>query len=111
MKKLIPIFASILIIISSCTGIRNTTRGMENESFIEIFGNTGKYSQGVTVQVDENAPFTAQVNKPHPDRPKGTVYAISPGKHVVSVTFKDVVIYKKQIFISSQETLKIDLQD
>lgn len=111
MKKLIPIFAIILIIAYSCTGIRSTTRGMENESYIEVFGNTGKYSQGVTVQVDENKPFMAQVNKPHPDRPKGTVYAISPGKHVVSVTYKDIVIYKKQIFISSQETLKIDLPE
>jgi len=110
MKKLIPIFVVVLILVSSCTGIKSTTRGLENESFIEIFGNTSKYDKGVMVQVDDTQPFIAQVNKPNPDRPKGTTYAISPGKHVVSVTFSGVVVYRKQVFISSQETLKIDLQ-
>jgi len=110
MKKLIPIFAVVLILVSSCTGLKSTTRGIENESYIEIYGDLSKYDKGVLVQVDESTPFVAQVTKPHPDRPKGITYAISPGKHIVSVSFNNVVVYKKQVFLSSQETLKIDLQ-
>jgi len=35
------------------------------------------------------------------------VYAISTGKHVISVYYNDKVIYQKQIFISAQETKKV----
>ena len=57
--------------------------------------------------IDDITAFKAEVNKDHADRPKGNVYAISTGTHTIIVTYKDNVIYKKQIFVSAQETKKI----
>jgi hypothetical protein len=110
MKKMIKALAIAFIFLMSCTGIKTSSSGLENESFLEIIGTPDSYSGGVDVNIDDKTNFKADVNKDHADRPKGKVYAISTGTHVVTVTHNGQVIYKKQIFISAQETKKIVLQ-
>ena len=109
MKKLIGIFAIGLFIITGCTGVKTVTKGLENDSYLELIGNPGKYSGGVDVTIDETTSFIAEVNKDGAKRPKGNVYAISTGRHSVTVKYKDQVIYSKQIFVSAQETKQIVL--
>jgi hypothetical protein len=107
MKKVIFILAIGLIFYSGCTGTKTISTGLENKSFLEFIGNPSTYSSGVDVLIDDITAFKAEVNKDHADRPKGNVYAISTGTHTIIVTYKDNVIYKKQIFVSAQETKKI----
>jgi hypothetical protein len=96
-----------LILLTSCGGIKTSSSGLERESFLEFIGNPGNYSDGVEVSVDNKPTFKAEVFNDKATRIKGKVYAITPGQHIVSVTYKNNVIYKKRIFLSTQETKKI----
>ncbi len=109
MKKLIYILTIWLLVITGCTGVKTLSKGLENESYIEIIGKPGIYSGGVDVTIDETTSFKTKVNKGKAQRPKGNVYAISTGKHVVTVKYNNEIIYSKQIFVSSQETKQIVL--
>lgn len=109
MKKILFVFAMGLILFVGCTGTKSTSHALENESFLVFIGVPGNYHGGVEVNIDDKTKFTAEVVKDNADRPKGNVYAISTGTHIVTVTYNQVVILKKQIFISNQETKKIIL--
>jgi len=98
-----------LIILTSCGGIKTSSSGLEKESYLEFIGNPHQYAGGVEVSVDNKSTFIAEVFNNKMNRIKGKVYAISTGQHEVSVTYKNNVILKKQIFISTQETKKIVL--
>jgi len=107
MKKIFFALSIGLLFLSACTGVKTLSTGLENEAFLEFIGTPKNYSGGVDVTIDDNTNFKAEVNKDHADRPKGKVYAISTGTHVVSVSYNSSVIFKKQIFIGAQETKKI----
>ncbi|MBN2635912.1 hypothetical protein [Draconibacterium orientale] len=109
MKRILFVIAIGLIILSGCTGVKTLSTGLENESFLEFIGKPANYSNGVDVNIDDTTTFKAEVNKDHADRPKGKVYAISTGTHTVTVSHNNNVIFKKQIFVSAQETKKIIL--
>lgn len=109
MKRIIYTIAIGLIFLTGCTGLKTTSTGLENEAFLEFIATPGNYTGGVDVNLDGKNTFIAQVNKDHADRPKGKVYAISTGNHSITVSYKSKVIFKKQIFVSSQETKKIML--
>lgn len=109
MKKVLFVTTLSLIFLTGCTGVKTLSRGLENESFLEFIGKPSNYSGGVNVNVDDKTTFKAEVNKDHANRPKGKVYAISTGTHVVTVSYNNSVIFKKQVFISAQETKKIML--
>jgi hypothetical protein len=109
MKKILFILAIGLTILSGCTGVKTVATGLENEAFISIVGNPANYEGGVDVTIDDKTSFKAEVGKEYTNRPKGTVYAISTGAHVVSVSYRNTELYKKQVFVSAQETKKIVL--
>jgi hypothetical protein len=109
MKNLLCTIVAGLIVLSSCTGLKTTTRGLENEAFIEFIGIPSNYNGGVDVNIDDKNNFKGEVNKDHADRPKGKVYANSTGNHLITITYNNNLIFKKQIFVSSQETKKIML--
>lgn len=109
MKKTLYALIMGMVLLTSCGGIRTTTRGLENESYLEFVSQTQTYPDGVSVVVDNANPFTAVVYKDKVDRTKGTVYAISTGTHSVKVFYKNEILYHKKIFISSQETKYIQL--
>ncbi len=101
------IIAISLILLTGCGGIKTSSSGLEKESFLEFIGNPNSYSGGVDVSVDNKPMFKAEVFNDKADRVKGKVYAISTGQHVISVTYKNNLIFNKQIFLSTQETKKI----
>lgn len=109
MKKVLFGIAIGLIFLTGCTGVKTVSTGLENESFLEFIGKPSNYTGGVDVNIDDESIFKAQVNKDHADRPKGNVYAISTGAHLVTVSFNEKVIFKKKIFVSAQETKEIIL--
>ena len=109
MKKLIfRIFLGSLLV-QSCTGIKSTSVGLENEAFLEFVGIPGKYIGGVNVTVDDKLNFTGEVNRDHADRPKGKIYSITPGNHIIKVSYNNNTLISKTIFISPQETKRITL--
>ena len=107
MKKILFVIAIGLIFLTGCTGAKTLSTGLENESYLEFIGKPSNYNGGVDVNIDDKSTFKAEVNKDHADRPKGTVYAISTGTHIVTVSYNNNVIFKKQLFVSAQETKKI----
>lgn len=109
MKRILYVLAISLVFLASCTGVKTISTGLENESYLEFVGNPRDYTGGVDVKIDDNQTFLAEVNKDHADRPKGKIYAIATGTHIVTVTYMNSVIFKKQIFVSVQETKKIIL--
>ena len=109
MKNIIYTIAIGLIFLTGCTGLKTTSTGLENEAFLEFIGSPSNYTGGVDVNLDDKNTFKGEVNKDHADRPKGKVYAISTGNHSITVSYNSKVIFKKQIFVSSQETKKIIL--
>ena len=113
MKKQLYIAISILslavLLMAGCTGVKTTTRGIENESFLEFVGTPSHYSGGVDVTVDDAVRFRAKVKRDHSTRPKGNVYAISTGAHTVTVSYNNLIIYQQKIFVAAQETKRIVL--
>lgn len=111
MKRILYLLSIAIIAttLASCVGVKTSSQGLENDSFLLFVGDTGKYRGGVQVSVDDNESFIAQVQKDHADRPKGAVYAIATGSHKISVIHNNQLIYQKQIFIGAQETKKITL--
>lgn len=108
MRKLWIVLLIGMTLAVGCTGVKTVTQGLENEAFLEFVGKPADYNKGVDVDVDGNT-FNAIVNKDNQNRPKGQVYAISTGKHVITVSYLGKQIYKKQVFISAQETRRIVL--
>ncbi len=108
MKKLLMLFV-LFASLFSCTGVKTVVQGVDNEAYIMVVGNPDVFLGGVEVAVDENTKFVAKVIKDGHTVPKGEVYAIKPGKHLVKVSYRGQVLYQQQIFISSQETRKIKL--
>ena len=109
MKNSIISIAIGLLLITGCTGVKSLTKGLENESFIELIGNPKSYPKGVIVIIDETLTFNGEVNKVGIKRPKSKLYSISTGKHIVTVKHNNEIIYSKQIFVSAQETKQIFL--
>ena len=114
MKKIFLIIAIGLLFLTGCGGIKTLSTGLENESFLEFIGKPSHYSGGVVVNIDDKSTFKAKVKKDHAERPKtkrlkGKVYAIPTGTHTITVSYNNTDIFKKQIFVSAQETKKIIL--
>jgi hypothetical protein len=111
MRKLILLFTTAILVLAfnSCGGIKTSTSGVENQSFLEFNGIPSKYDNGVDVNIDDKTNFKAEVIKFKPNKISTTVYAISSGKHVVTVSYNGTTLYKQQLFLSNQETRKITL--
>lgn len=109
MKKIASILALCLLLLTSCGGIKTTTKGMENEAYLEFVSQFSTYPEGVMVVVDNNIKFKADVYRDKVDRTKGNVYAISTGSHTLSISSNGEVIFNKKIFVSAQETKYIQL--
>jgi len=111
MKNILIFSLASLLLIGGCSGIHTLSKGLENEAFLEFIGNPNDYNQGINVTIDKKTTFKAEVNKVRnwSKAPKGNLYAISPGKHIVVVSYNNNIIVKKQIFVSSQETKQIIL--
>lgn len=114
MKKYILILSTVIITVgmfTSCSVGRTTeTKALENQAYLQFLrGTTEKYSDGVTIYLDNEPPFKAKVNKVKSTTVKGNVYVIYSGKRHLRVEYKGDVIYDKDIFLSSQESRVVQL--
>lgn len=112
MKKTIIKFTTpilFVLMLVACGGVKTSTSGVDNKTFLEFCSTPNNYRGGVDVNVDDKTNFKAEVIKYNPTKISTTVYAISPGKHVITVSYEGKVLYKQQLFLSNQETRKIIL--
>ena len=88
MKKLLYLITCILILVlGSCGGIRTSSGGVDNKSFLVFEGKPSNYSGGVDVNIDNQINFKAEVVKEKPYKISRTVYSLSPGKHLLTVSY------------------------
>lgn len=100
------VFISIgigLLVLTGCGGTKTISSGLENESFLEFIGKPKR----IYVTVDDRTAFIAKTHKAK--HFNGKTYAIKTGTHIITVYYKETVVYKQQIFVSTQETKKIVL--
>jgi hypothetical protein len=109
MNKLFFAYLISSAIFLGCTGVKTTSYGLEKAAFLEFIGNPSLYDGGIDIQLDNKLKFKAVVNKKNADRPKGTVYSISPGNYLITVSYNGEIVYQKQVYISYQETKMIVL--
>ena len=110
MKKLLNLFAlAIIVAVIACKGVKTLSTGLDNQSYLVFIKTAGDYPNGVEVTVDDKNTFTAKVNTVQFKPSRDNVYALASGKHTVSVKSDGAVIYKQEIFVSTQETKKITL--
>jgi len=85
--------------------------GKEDMAYLVFVGPLQTYGNGSKpVQVDvDGTQFEAKVVKPKTANRKGTQYGVATGRRNITVTFNGNIIYKKQLFLSSQETKIINL--
>lgn len=93
--------------VTNCTGVETTSRGLENEAYLEFVGKD--YTGGVKVIIDNENTFNANVKKKILKRPKGDKYAINPGRHILEVYYNGSLIVKKEILVANQESYRINL--
>jgi len=109
-KYVLLLFALFPFLFTGCkVGSTTESRGLENESYLQFVQGQGKYSEGVDVYVDNIAPFKAKVNKVDSRTVKGNVYTIQSGTRHLKVVYKGQTLYEKDVFLSSQETRRIQL--
>lgn len=85
--------------------------GLEDMAYLVFVGPKETYGNGSKlVQVDvDGTTFDAKVVKPKTANRKGVQYGVATGRRNVTVKFKGETVYKKQLFLSSQETKIITL--
>jgi len=110
MKKLLYVTAILLtVFVIGCKGVKTLSGGEDNISFLSFIYNTHSYPEGVDVTIDDKTTFVAKVNKPQFKPSRDNVYSIAPGRHTLSVKNDGTIIYKQEIFLSTQETKQITL--
>jgi len=109
MNKIYSILLSVIFLaITSCaTGIKTTTKGVDNKAYLEFIGEPSYYPDGVEVILDDKISFIAAVNIE--GQIAGVSYAIPTGKHSLEVIAGGELIYSKDVFIATQETKQIML--
>jgi len=102
---------SVLGLFTSCkVGVTSKSGGMDNQSYLQfIQGGNQSYKNGVTVYVDDNPAFTANVDVMKRNSIKGNTYVINPGTRNIKVVDNGKTVYEKRIVVSNQETKKIIL--
>ncbi|MEG1616009.1 MAG: hypothetical protein RR202_04525 [Bacteroidales bacterium] len=107
--KIFIYISCLLVAFTGCKVGRTTeTSGYENESFITFTTNAEK-PRTVQVIVDNDLRFDAEVKKVSVHNVKGKIFAIKSGRHLLEVKEGNKVVYKKEIFLSAQETKTIQI--
>lgn len=103
------LFVSICTLISSCkVGNYSQEGGLPDQAYLLFVANE-KYSNDVQVTIDNTTTFNAKVLKEKKGTIKGNTYAIAKGRRAIKVSFQGKIIFEKEIFVSAQETKKIQL--
>lgn len=106
MKTRLFLILGLILLLSGCRSHYPVAQqsGKEDIAYL-LFVSPNKYAnQYVTVVLDDEKTFQAKVVKAKKSNRKGTAYAISTGRRGINVEYKGISIYKKELFISTQET-------
>ena len=98
-----------LIILIGCGGTKTATTGSPEGACLVFIGEPRNYTTGVTVKIDEEPTFSAEVGADLSNSSTTKVYPVPTGKHFVTVSHNGAIIYKKQVLVKVQETKKIVL--
>jgi hypothetical protein len=109
MKKYLWLLVIPLVLWGCKVGRTTETRGLENESYLQFVQGQQKYTEGVTVFVDDLAPFNAKVNKVNDRTVKGNVYTVKSGTRHLKVVYNNQTVFEKEVVLSSQQTRQIQL--
>ncbi len=108
-KYIALFFVCICTLLTSCkVGSFSQERGLTDQAYLLFVANE-KYDNDVQVIIDGKTTFNAQVLKEKKGTIKGNTYAIAKGKRNLKIIYDGNVIYNKEIFVSAQETKKIQL--
>ncbi|BEH00005.1 hypothetical protein [Bacteroides sedimenti] len=99
----------ICALLTSCkVGNYSQERGLPDQAYLLFVANEA-YEGEVQVTVDNETTFNAKVIKEKKGTIKRDLYAIAKGKRYIKVSYNGKVIYEREIFVSAQETKKIQL--
>lgn len=105
-KLLLPLLF-VVIMLASCGSTQTAAYQKSQSSFIQFTGT--KYSK-VTVMLDDETQFEANVNPASTNQTKREyTYQISTGAHTVSVLYDGQEILSKKIFVSQQNVAVVEL--
>lgn len=115
MKKISIILTAILALtcFTACgLGNSTTTSGRTDQAYVCVLDSS---SHPVTIQVDDTQYDTQSINRKRVTKRKNTklipkhAVAIPTGKHTLKVYSNGQEVYNKVIFISTNETRRIEL--
>lgn len=109
MKKVLSI-AVLTLILWGCYPSKTTLSGIENVSFIELYGSANNYEMMVDVYIDNQPAFKAVVNQVGKNTTKTTNYQLPTGKHSIRIVYANQELYNSEVFLTSQITKKITLK-
>lgn len=108
-KYIAILFVCFCALISSCkVGNYSQESGLPDQAYL-LFVSNNEYKEDVQVSIDNTTTFNAKVLKEKKGTIKGNTYAIAKGRRSITVKFQGKVIFEKEIFVSTQETKKIQL--
>jgi hypothetical protein len=110
MKKLM-ILCALPLFLAGCRAHLPVAQetGKEDMAYL-LFVSPKQYAgRDVQVKVDNNAPFPARVVKQKKSNRRGSQYGIGTGTRTLSVSCDGKDLYKKKIFVSTQEVKQIVL--
>jgi len=109
MKKIVSL-AILTLTLWSCYPSKSTLSGLENVSFIELYGTADNYEKMVDVYIDDQPAFKAVVNQKGKNTTKTTNYQLPTGKHSIRIVYSGQELFKSEVFLTSQITKKITLK-
>lgn len=108
MKKLLVLFAISATLLGCKANFPVAQQSGKEDVAYLLFVSPKEYSgKQVQVTLDNGAPFTAKVVKQKKSNRRGTQYAVSTGARAIKVTHEGKTLYRKNIFLSTQEVKQI----
>ncbi len=101
----------LVLLLSACKANYPVAQqsGKEDMAFL-LFVSPSRYAgRNVQVAVDDSVLFEAHVVNAKKSNRRGTRYGIATGRHKLKVTYSGETLYKKEVFVSSQEVKQIIL--
>lgn len=81
--------------------------GKEDIAYLLFMSGREYTGKTVTVDIDGKTQFDAKVVKTRKANRRGVQYGVSTGHKTITVKYDGKILYKKQIFLSSQEIKQI----
>ncbi|MCF0191006.1 MAG: hypothetical protein HUJ96_07060 [Marinilabiliaceae bacterium] len=108
MNKVLLLLSCLVTFCSCAKYPVERATGLDNQAYILFIGGELVGSDEVRVTLDEKV-FPAKAIKAKKSDTKGITYAVQTGKRKLKVEHKGVVVYEKVVYLSNQETKKIEL--